>query len=40
MLTGITARPGTPQEDAEPWPGGSARPVLGYRTGTPQFQMV
>ena len=34
MLTGITTRPSTPQEDAEPWPGGSARPVLGYLTGT------
>ena len=34
MLTGITTRPSTPQEDAEPWPGGSARPVLDYLTGT------
>ena len=34
MLTGITARTSTPQEDAEPWPGGSARPVLAYLTGT------
>ena len=34
MLTGITTRPITPQEDAEPWPGGSARPVLAYLTGT------
>jgi hypothetical protein len=34
MLTGITTRTSTPQEDAEPWPGGSARPVLGYLTGT------
>ena len=34
MLTGITTRPSTPQEDAEPWPGGSARPVLAYLTGT------
>jgi hypothetical protein len=33
MLTGITTRPSTPQE-AEPWPGGSARPVLDYLTGT------
>ena len=32
MLTGITTS--TPQEDAEPWPGGSARPVLDYLTGT------
>jgi len=34
MLTGITTRPSTPQEDAEPWPGGSARPVLAHLTGT------
>jgi hypothetical protein len=34
MLTGITTRPSTPQEDAELWPGGSARPVLAYLTGT------
>ena len=34
MLTGITTRASTPQEDAEPWPGGSARPVLAYLTGT------
>jgi hypothetical protein len=34
MLTAITTRPSTPQEDAEPWPGGSARPVLGCLTGT------
>ena len=34
MLTGITTRTSTPQEDAEPWPGGSARPVLDYLTGT------
>jgi hypothetical protein len=34
MLTGITTRPSTPREDAEPWPGGSARPVLAYLTGT------
>ena len=34
MLTGITTRPSTPYEDAEPWPGGSARPVLDYLTGT------
>ena len=33
MLTGITTRPGTRQEDAEPWPGGSARPVLAHLTG-------
>ena len=32
MLTGITTRTSTPQEDAEPWPGGSARPVLDYLT--------
>ena len=34
MLTGITTRTSTPHEDAEPWPGGSARPVLGYLTST------
>ena len=34
MLNGITTRTSTPQEDAEPWPGGSARPVLDYLTGT------
>jgi hypothetical protein len=34
MVTGITTRPSTPQEDAEPRPGGSARPVLAYLTGT------
>ena len=34
MLTGITTRPSTPQEDAELWPGGSARPVLAHLTGT------
>ena len=34
MLTGITTRTSTPQEDAELWPGGSARPVLEYLTGT------
>jgi hypothetical protein len=34
MLTGITNRTSTPQEDAEPWPGGSAQPVLDYLTGT------
>ncbi|HJY67767.1 MAG TPA: hypothetical protein VJ254_13640 [Streptosporangiaceae bacterium] len=34
MLTGITTRTSTPQDDAEPWPGGSARPVLAYLTGT------
>jgi hypothetical protein len=34
MLTGITTRKSTPQEDAELWPGGSARPVLDYLTGT------
>ncbi len=34
MLNGITMRTSTPQEDAEPWPGGSARPVLNYLTGT------
>ena len=34
MLTGVTTRTSTPQEDAEPWPGGSARPVLAYLTGT------
>jgi hypothetical protein len=34
MLTGITTRASTPQEDAEPWPGGSARPVLDHLTGT------
>jgi hypothetical protein len=34
MLTGITTRASTPQEDAEQWAGGSARPVLDYLTGT------
>jgi hypothetical protein len=34
MLTGITTRPSTPQEDAEQWAGRSARPVLDYLTGT------
>ena len=34
MLTGITTRTSTPQEDAELWPGGSARPVLAHLTGT------
>jgi hypothetical protein len=34
MLNGISTRTSTPQEDAEPWPGGSARPVLDYLTGT------
>ena len=34
MLNGITTRTSTPQEDAELWPGGSARPVLAYLTGT------
>jgi hypothetical protein len=34
MLTAITTRTSTPHEDAEPWPGGSARPVLDYLTGT------
>jgi hypothetical protein len=34
MLNGITTRTSTPQEDAEPWPGGSARPVLAHLTGT------
>jgi hypothetical protein len=34
MLTGISTRTSTRQEDAEPWPGGSARPVLDYLTGT------
>ncbi|HEX5293943.1 MAG TPA: hypothetical protein VFX25_34135 [Streptosporangiaceae bacterium] len=34
MLTGITTRASTPQEDAELWPGGSARPVLAHLTGT------
>ena len=34
MLTGITTRPSTPHEDAELWPGGSARPVLAHLTGT------
>jgi hypothetical protein len=33
MLHGITTRMRTPQEDAELWPGGSARPVLSYLTG-------
>ena len=34
MLNAITTRTSTPHEDAEPWPGGSARPVLDYLTGT------
>ena len=34
MLTGIATRTSAPHEDAEPWPGGSARPVLAYLTGT------
>lgn len=34
MLPRITTRMRTPSEDAEPWLGGSARPVLGYLTGT------
>jgi hypothetical protein len=34
MLTGITTRASTPHEDAELWPGGSARPVLAHLTGT------
>ena len=34
MLTGITMRASTPREDAEQWPGGSARPVLAYLTAT------
>jgi hypothetical protein len=34
MLTGITTRASTPHEDAELWPGGSARPVLDHLTGT------
>jgi hypothetical protein len=34
MLTGIATRRSTPHEDAEPRPGGSARPVLDYRAGT------
>ena len=34
MLTGITTRTSTPQEDTELWPGGSARPFLAYLTGT------
>jgi hypothetical protein len=34
MLTGISTRASTPQEDAELWPGGSARPSLAYLTGT------
>jgi hypothetical protein len=34
MLNGITTRPSTPQEDAEPWPGGSAQLVLDYLTAT------
>ena len=34
MLTGITTRASTPQEDAELWPGGSARPVLAHLAGT------
>jgi hypothetical protein len=34
MLTGITTRLSTPHEDAELWPGGSARPVMDCLTGT------
>jgi hypothetical protein len=34
MLNRITTRTSTPHEDAEPWPGGSARPVLDYLTAT------
>jgi len=34
MLNAITTRASTPHEDAEPWPGGSARPVLAYLTTT------
>jgi len=34
MLNVITTRTSTRQEDAELWPGGSARPVLDYLTGT------
>jgi hypothetical protein len=34
MLNGITTRTSTPHEDAELWPGGSARPVLDYLTAT------
>jgi hypothetical protein len=34
MLTGITTRTSTPQEDAEPWPGGSAQPAMHYLTAT------
>ena len=34
MLNAITTRTSTPQEDAELWPGGSARPVVVYLTGT------
>jgi hypothetical protein len=34
MLNAITTRTSTPQEDAEPWPGGSARPVLDHLTRT------
>ena len=34
MLNAITTRTSTPHEDAEPWPGGSARPVLDYLTAT------
>jgi hypothetical protein len=33
MLTGITTRRSTPQEDAAPWPGGSRQPVLAHLTG-------
>ncbi|HEY2261236.1 MAG TPA: hypothetical protein VGI96_01275 [Streptosporangiaceae bacterium] len=34
MLTAITTRKSTQHEDAEPWPGGSARPALAYLTST------
>jgi len=34
MPSQFTTRRRTPREDAEPWPGGTARPVLAYLTGT------
>jgi hypothetical protein len=33
VLNGITTRTSTPHEDTEPWPSGTAAPVLDYLTG-------
>ena len=33
MLNQFTTRARTPSEDAEQWPGGTARPVLAYLVG-------